>query len=147
MKLKPSYPIPYDLLLLADPSLEQIHSYLPFGKCYSVYVEGELIGAVVLLPINESKVEIKNIAIAPFYQGKGYGKQLLQKVMDLAKVESYKTIRIGTANSSIGQLALYQKVGFEMQKMLFNFFLDNYEEAIYENGIQAKHMILLEKSL
>jgi aminoglycoside 6'-N-acetyltransferase I len=147
MKLNPSFPIPYDLLLLADPSLEQIHSYLPFGKCYSAYVEGELIGAVVLLPIDESKVEIKNIAIAPFYQGKGYGKQLLQKVMDLAKVESYKTIRIGTANSSIGQLALYQKVGFEMQKMLFNFFLDNYEEAIYENGIQAKHMILLEKSL
>lgn len=147
MKLKPSFPIPYDLLLLADPSLEQIHSYLPFGKCYSAYEEEELIGAAVLLPIDESKVEIKNIAIAPPYQRKGYGKQLLQKVMDLAKAESYKTIRIGTANSSIGQLALYQKVGFEMQEILFNFFLDNYEEAIYENGIQAKHMLILEKSL
>ena len=147
MKLKPSFPIPYDLLLLADPSLEQIHSYLPFGKCYSAYEEGELIGAAVLLPIDKYKVEIKNIAIAPSYQGKGYGKQLLQKVIDLAKAESYKTIRIGTANSSIGQLALYQKVGFEMKEMLFNFFLDNYEEAIYENGIQAKHMILLEKDI
>ena len=147
MNLKIADPIPYDLLLLADPCLAQIQSYLPFGKCYSGFIDHKLVGAMVLLPIEEGKIEIKNIAIKTDFQGRGYGKLLLQLAINLAKAESYKSIVIGTANSSIGQLALYQKVGFDIQTIQSNFFLENYPEPIFENGIQAKHMIVLEKKL
>lgn len=52
----------------------------------------------------------------------------------------------GTGNSRIGQLDLYQKEGFDIPKIVKNFFLKNYKEPIFENGIQYKHRFKLEKS-
>ncbi len=46
-------------------------------------------------------------------------------VMDTIKVDKtkrYKTIEIGTGNSSIGQLALYQKCGFRIIGVDMDFF-------------------------
>jgi hypothetical protein len=38
------------------------------------------------------------------------------------------------------QLAYYQREGFRVSAIDRNFFLDNYPEPIYENGIQHKDM-------
>ena len=62
-------------------------------------------------------------------------------------LEGFKSICIGTSNASIGQLYLYQKQGFEIFKIEKKFFLKNYNQEIFENGIQCKHMLYLEKSL
>ena len=59
----------------------------------------------------------------------------------------FQKIIIGTGNSSIGQLALYQKQGFEMERIEKNFFTKNYPEEIIENGILCKHMVILEKTI
>ena len=42
---------------------------------------------------------------------------------------------------------VYQKEGFEMKEIVKDFFLYNYDKPIYENGIQCKHMIILNKNL
>lgn len=92
-------------------------------------------------------VEIKNVAVKPEFQGKGIGSYLIENAVKVASFNRQKSICIGTANSSVGQLYLYQKLGFEITDIKRHFFLDNYAEAIYENGIQAKHMLVLTRQL
>lgn len=64
---------------------------------------------------------------------------LLQK----PKLTGFHTIEIGTGNSSIQRLALYQKCGFRMASIDHDFFLKHYDEPIYENGIQCMDMVRL----
>lgn len=48
-------------------------------------------------------------------------------------------------NSGIHQFYLYQKCGFRITGVDRNFFLTHYTEKIYENGIQCRDMIPIEK--
>lgn len=146
-KVKEKESIPYDLLLLADPSINLINEYLKLSDVFIAKQNEKTIGVIVILPLTSETVEIKNIAVNPEYQGKGIGSFLIENSIQTTISNDQKSICIGTANSSIGQLCLYQKLGFEITEIQKNFFLKNYTEPIYENGIQAKHMILLKKSL
>ena len=139
--------IPFNLLELADPSRTQIKSYLKTGSCYVAKNESKIIGVIVLNKINSNTIEIKNIAVTESEQGKGIGKLLLKFAEKISQELKYQKMIIGTGNSSIGQLALYQKSGFEIDKIEHDFFLINYNEPIIENGIQCKHMIILKKIL
>ncbi len=71
-------------------------------------------------------------------------------VMDTIKVDKtkrYKTIEIGTGNSSIGQLALYQKCGFRIIGVDMDFFVKHYPAQIFENGIQYRDTVRLSQDL
>lgn len=139
--------IPFDLLELADPSSIQVESYLKTGTCYIAKCEAEIVGVIVLNKVDEMTTEIKNIAVRESEQGKGYGKELLRYSEEVSRKSGCKRLMIGTGNSSIGQLALYQKEGFDLKRIDRNFFLNNYPEPIFENGIQCKHLVILEKTL
>jgi len=139
--------IPYDLLLFADETVEAIDKYIFDSDIYVLEQENKIIAVYVLQSINRNEIEIKNIAVVTDYQGQGVGKLLLKDAIYKAKEKGFKTIIIGTGDASIKQLYLYQKEGFEVFDIKKNFFLDNYLEPIYENGIQLKHMIMLKKEL
>lgn len=146
-KAESTDPIPYDLLLLADPSMTAIEKYLPASEIYVCELDEVCIGVYVLYPAGNGIAEIKNIAVKDELQGKGIGKHLLADACTRAKNAGYDRIIIGTGNSSIGQLFLYQQQGFEIFGMKMNFFMENYDEPIFEDGIQCKHMIMLGKDL
>jgi aminoglycoside 6'-N-acetyltransferase I len=146
-KLGTNHPVPYYLLLLADPSKELIDSYLKDSEVYIASLKQQVVGIIVLCKLTNDSIEIKNIGVEPAYQGQGIGTFLIENVIEVCKNNKLKTISIGTANSSIGQLYLYQKLGFEITDIKWNFFIDNYKDPIFENLIQAKHMLLLTKSL
>ncbi|MBP0723994.1 GNAT family N-acetyltransferase [Bacillus sp. RG28] len=135
------------LLLLADPSEKLIREYCQSGIIFDMKNDNDLIGIMVLFPFGEDNIEIKNIAVDESYQGNGYGKQLLKRGIEFAKQNEYKRIRIGTGNSSLNQLGLYQKCGFRMVRIDKDFFIRNYEEEIVENGIQCRDMVILEMKL
>jgi len=139
--------LPLELLLLADPSVEQINEYLANGICYVAKLEDQVVGAMVIAPVDSSVTEICNIAVVPSLQGQGIGKQLLRYACQVSQDSEYKSIRIATGNSSIGQLALYQKEGFEIIAIEANHFTLHYQDPIIENGIECKHKIVLEKHL
>ena len=144
-KLEADQSVPFELLELADPSRERIKEYLSIGTCYVANIRSQVVGALLLDKVNEETVEIANIAVKENMQGQGIGKKLLQFAESQSRKEGFRKLMIGTGNSSISQLALYQKVGFEIIKIENNFFLENYNEPIFENGIQCKHKIVLEK--
>lgn len=69
-------------------------------------------------------------------------------VMDTIKVDKtkrYKTIEIGTGNSSIGQLALYQKCGFRIIGVDMDFFLlsitqHKFLRTVFSTGIRFVYL-------
>jgi aminoglycoside 6'-N-acetyltransferase I len=136
-----------DLLSLADPSEEMIKSYLDTSLAYGIFLEDDLIGAVLLYALKNGTIEIKNLTVYGEYQNQGFGKKLLQFAIAEAGKLGFQKVRIATGNSSIGQLALYQKLGFEMLEINRNFFLNHYPEPLFENGIACKHQVVLEMRL
>lgn len=138
---------PMELLLLADPSKKIVEEYLNRGKCFIAENGKEIIGVYVLLPTRPETVELINVAVAEEHHGKGIGKNLVLNAIETAKSQGYKTIEIGTGNSSISQLALYQKCGFRISEIDTDFFIRHYDEEIYENGIRCRDMIRLSQDL
>lgn len=139
--------VPYGLLLLADPSKELIDDYLDRGICYLAFIGEELVGEFVLIHTHPRTLEIVNIAVKEDYQGRGIGKRLLQHAIDAAEKKKAHAIEIGTGNSSMQQLRLYQKTGFRIVGIDHDFFIRNYEEEIFEDGIPCRDMIRLRKDL
>ena len=139
--------LPLALLLSADPSEAALQLYLPNSTVFVAEINNQIIGEYVLYRINAQEVEIKNIAVDEAHQRKGIGKLLLNNATIQATKQGCSRLTIGTSNASIAQLYLYQKQGFEINSIKHNFFVDNYTEPIFENGIQCKHMIMLNKTL
>lgn len=133
----------YDLLLLADPSLAMINDYLPRSRVLSAQNNGRIIGVAVLLPTHPRCLEIINIAVDNEFQGQGIGQTLLNKSIEYTKDAGYLRVEIGTGNSSLAQLRLYQKMGFKISHIDTDYFVRNYPEPIFENGIQCTDMIRL----
>lgn len=146
-RLEKQEKVPLELLLSADPSKIIVEDYVAKGECFIGENEEQTIGVYVLLPTRPQTVEIVNVAVAEDHQGKGIGKLLVSHAIRVAKTQGYKTIEIGTGNSSIGQLALYQKCGFRIVSVDHNYFIKHYSEEIYENGIQCIDMIRLSQDL
>lgn len=138
---------PMELLLLADPSKYIVGEYVNRGECFVAESEQQIVGVYVLLPTRPETVELVNVAVVEEQRGRGIGKQLVMDAIQLAKTKGYKTIEIGTGNSSIGQLALYQKCGFRIIGVDLDFFIKHYPEEIFENGIQCRDMIRLSQDL
>ena len=134
---------PWDLLLLADPSRELIEGYLKESVVLGLYESGEIEGVVVATPLSPTSWEIKNIAVSPSVQGKGKGKLLLQEALQTCQRRGAVEIWIGTGNSSVKQLGLYQKLGFRMVAIDRDFFVRNYTAPIFENGIECRDMVRL----
>lgn len=139
-------PLPWELLLLADPSKEMIKKYIDQSEVFTSKVHGKEVG-VLALKVHEDGAEIMNVAVSEDFQGKGVGTQLINHAIHVSKAMDLSRINIGTADSSENQLALYKKLGFVEVGRLQNFFIEHYTNPIIENGKRAKDMIRLEINL
>lgn len=139
--------VPMDLLLIADPSIEAINKYIKKSKIIVAKVENLIVGAIAFVENEERLYEIMNLAVYEEYRRRGIAKKLIKKVEEYIRNLGGIKVVIGTGNSSIYQIEFYKKMGFAITDIKKNFFIENYEEEIYENNIQCRDMILLEKSL
>jgi GNAT superfamily N-acetyltransferase len=133
-----------DLLLLADEQESMIDRYLSVGDLWALYDE-DLKSICVVLAIDIEKCELKNIATYKKYQGRGYGKALINFICDFYK-NDFKEMLVGTGETS-STLRFYENCGFERSHRIKNFFTDNYDHPIFEEGVQLVDMIYLEKKL
>nr|TXF81581.1 GNAT family N-acetyltransferase [Alkalicoccus halolimnae] len=132
-----------ELLLSADPSREIVEKYVHKGRCFTAEEDDHVVGVYVMLPTRPETVELVNIAVKQIYQGRGIGRKLVMNAIEEAGKAGYKTLEIGTGNSSLGQLALYQKCGFRITGVDRDFFVKHYTEPIFENGILCRDMVRL----
>ena len=134
-----------DLLLTADPDKDTILSYINDSMVLVCQAGNKFLGIAVLTKQDEM-AELKNIAVLSDYQGKGIAKEMIKKIKQLAKQSGAKIIEVGTGNSSLSQMTLYQKCGFRMHSIDFDYF-KSYPEPIFENGIRCIDMVRLRAKL
>lgn len=148
MQFKETHPdnIPLSLLLEADPSEASIHSYLNDSWCFVATQNGQIIAAALIKPSSATRAELLNIAVTPALQAQGIGSQLLHFALNNVQQRGIKQVSLGTGTFG-HQLSFYQRLGFRVNAVIKNHFLDNYDEPIFENGIQHKDMLRLSINL
>ncbi|MBO1265909.1 GNAT family N-acetyltransferase [Proteiniclasticum sp. SCR006] len=128
-----------DLLLLADEQENMIDRYLERGEMFVLDDDGVKAECVVT-KVADGVYEIKNIAVMPDYQRKGYGKRLIEFLF------SYYTdcnrMLVGTGDVP-SVLRFYKECGFEESHRIENFFTDNYDHPMFEDGTQLVDMVYL----
>ena len=133
-----------DLLLLGDEDEKMIDKYLERGEMYILDDNGIKAECVVTDEGNKI-LEIKNIAVSPKFQKQGYGKKLIEFITEKYS-ENFSVIQAGTGDSPL-TISFYEKCGFRKSHIVKNFFIDNYKNPIYEEGVQLIDMIYLQKNL
>ena len=133
--------IPKDLLLLSDPSEEVIAEYIHSSTIFAARLNEIIVGVLVLLKTRPKTMEIMNISVYEEYQNKGIGKKLIHKAIEYAKESNMQMLEIGTGNPGLVQMMLYQKCGFRIVGVDFDYFRKNHKEKMFENGIECRDMI------
>lgn len=101
-------------LKFLDSYREEEASFLHIG-C----IEGstdELIGGLILVPLNNDEIRVMQVAVDVVHQGEGIGRKLIQYAEDVAKEIGYETIVMHAMLSVVG---FYEKLGFKQEGDLF----------------------------
>jgi len=148
-KLQKGETIPFNLLLLADEEEDAIRKYIYDAALYTLYYKEQLdpIAIVALSRASESEIEIKNIGALESFRNMGIGSLLIDHVKEIAYKENYKEIIVGTADSGINQIRFYERNGFVKYAIKKNYFIDNYSQPIFDDGVFLKDMVMLKMNL
>lgn len=133
-----------DLLLSADEQEDMIDRYIDDGRMYVLDDNGVKCECVIT-DEGDGVLEIRNIATALKYRGKGYAKALIDFIVK-KYTGQYNVLQAGTGDSPL-TIPFYEKCGFVRSHIVPNFFTDNYDHPIYECGVQLVDMVYLQRPL
>lgn len=148
------------LLLLADEQESMIDRYLDRGTLYVLEDEdekasdaardeedrtGNVKAVCVVTDEGEGVLEIKNLAVEPKSQRKGYGRAMLHFIKEMYR-DFFSILQVGTGDSPL-TIPFYEKCGFRRSHVIKNFFIDNYDHPIYEEGKQLVDMVVLRQKI
>lgn len=132
------------LLLLADEQEDMIDRYLDRGTMY-ILEDGGVKAECVVTDEGQGVLEIKNIAVDPACQGRGYGRRLVDFIAE-TYAGRYAILQVGTGDSPL-TVPFYEKCGFRRSHRIENFFTEHYDHPIFEGGVQLVDMVCLRKKI
>jgi len=130
-----------DLLLLGDEQENMIKKYLYIGDLFALYDNADLKTVCVVTKEDNGTYEIKNLATYEKYHGKGYGTHMLKYIIAEYKNKCRKLL-LGTGEID-KILSYYENFGFVYSHKIKNFFVDNYDHEMFEEGKQLIDMVYL----
>ncbi|MDO4547894.1 MAG: GNAT family N-acetyltransferase [Clostridia bacterium] len=128
------------MLLEADPFEEMIDKYLDDGEMYVLFENGNTVAVAVVVDYGD-ECEIKNIAVDPKCQLRGYGSFMIRHLASVYRHK--KRMIVGTSDYETN---FYKKLGFVPYAVKKGFFSD-YPEPVYENGELLTDMTMLAMDL
>ena len=126
------------LLLLADEQESMIDKYLPRGTMYALDDDG-VKAVCVVTDEGEGVLEIKNLAVLPSCQRRGYGRRMVEVIRQKYS-GVYKILQVGTGDSPL-TVPFYEACGFKRSHVVKNFFTQNYDHPIFEARVQLMDMV------
>ena len=130
------------LLLEADPDENVVAHYIDDGEMYGMFDEDEIVCEVIVTKVDDDVCGLKNIATFEPYRGQGYASDIIKYVFDVYK-SKYKRMIVGTTENMI---PFYVLNGFtRYYKTVKNFFIDNYNEDIWDGDLQCIDMYYYSK--
>jgi len=133
------------LLLLGDEQEDMIKRYLDRGTLYVLYDEGRLQAVCVVTEEGEGTFEIKNLAVAPESQRRGYGRAMVEHVVRQCRGRGNRLLA-GTGDSPL-TMPFYEACGFRESHRVKDFFPDHYDHPIYEAGRLLTDMVYFSMEL
>lgn len=134
-----------DLLLLADEQESMIDRYLERGEMFALYDKNILKTTCVVTDEGDGISELKNLATYPQDQRQGYGKRLVLFLFEHYRDRQH-TMFVGTGDSPL-TVPFYEDCGFTYSHRVKNFFTDNYDHPIFDEGRQLVDMVYFRKEL
>jgi ribosomal protein S18 acetylase RimI-like enzyme len=135
--------LPWALLLDADPSRARVDDYLNEELTRVAKYEDEIVGVYVMTRVDATTFELMNIAVRGDCRRQGLGRWLIGHALGLAESKGGRRVEVGTGNSSLDNLEFYQRAGFRIVGVIPDFFTDNYDQPIIEDGIVCRDMVRL----
>ena len=132
------------LLLLADEQENMIDRYLPRGTMYALD-DGGVQAVCVVTDEGGGVLEIKNLAVRPQCQRRGYGAALIA-FLAARYAGRYTVLQVGTGDSPL-TIPFYERCGFTRHHRVKNFFTEHYDHPIVEGGVLLTDMIYLRRPL
>lgn len=129
------------LLLTGDESEDMINRYLDRGRLYVGFCDGDAVAVCLTTDEGRDTVEIKNLAVRPDCQRRGFGRLMLEYA---EQINRGKTIILGTGETP-STLRFYRSCGFAYSHRLPGFFKDNYPAPIIEEGVELCDMLYFSK--
>lgn len=133
------------LLLLGDEQENMIDRYLDRGTLLALY-DGGLRAVCVVTEEAPGVFEIKNLAVEPAFQRRGYGRAMVGHVADACRTAGGTRLLVGTGDSPL-TLPFYRACGFREHHRVPDFFLQHYDHPIYEGGRRLVDMVYLSMDL
>ena len=84
----------------------------PAGALYLAWQDGQAVGCIALRPESDGAAEMKRLFVRPETRGGGFGRRLVQTVVDAAIARGYRSIRLDTVPQLERAIALYRDLGF-----------------------------------
>ncbi|OBQ57643.1 GNAT family N-acetyltransferase [Halodesulfovibrio spirochaetisodalis] len=132
------------LLLLGDEQESMIEKYLKSGQLF-VLEDNGVKAVCVVTDEGNGICELKNIAVEPNAQRRGYGKRLINFLIAHYSGR-FQLMLVGTGDVP-SAIKFYKSCGFECSHRLENFFTDNYDHPIVDSGVLLKDMIYLKQKI
>lgn len=135
------------LLLLAEPSEPSLRWSLNH-MADTVYRAdaGDLLVGAATLRWGDDPAEILELAVAAEYQGRGLGRQIILWLAEEGRRRGKRQLVVGTGNSSLGNIAFYQRCGMRMDHVRRDYF--RYERRpLVENGIERRDLLVFRLDL
>lgn len=99
-----------------DVDLSDIETcYIKSGGLFEILEDanGNLLGTVGLFPLNDETVELRKMYFDKSLRGRGFGKKILEKMIEKARELKFKRIYLETASVLKAAVGLYEKYGFK----------------------------------
>ncbi len=132
-----------ELLLLADEQESMIERYLERGDMYALLEKNNARCVCVVTNEGEGVLELKNIACVPECRRRGYARAMIEFLFERYRGR-YSRMTVGTGDCPT-ILSFYEKCGFKRDHIVKNFFTDNYDHPMYEEGVQLVDMVYLSR--
>ncbi|WP_461219083.1 GNAT family N-acetyltransferase [Lapidilactobacillus salsurivasis] len=139
------------LLCLADEDQEMIVRYLLDCDYWALRQDDQFIASIAVRPLPAEEAmaptwEIMNLAVAPAKQNQGLGGWLVAWIWHKAVLTHQQTLLVGTGDASLANLRFYLRQGFRFDHVRRDFF-KQYDQPIFEDGIQLRDMVVLAQEL
>lgn len=85
---------------------------LPKGRIYLLLAEGKTAGCVGMKPVDGACAELKRLYVRPEFRGRNFGEFMIRRIMDDAREEGYRFLRLDTLPGLKSALKLYCRLGF-----------------------------------
>jgi GNAT superfamily N-acetyltransferase len=113
-RVNEEFHVNFDIAAMLEADMQNLGKFMPpGGRLLLGYVGDQLAGIACLKAITADVGEVKRMYVRPDHRGAGLGRELLQRLLEEARLIGYGLVRLDSARFMQAAHKLYQSAGFK----------------------------------